>query len=141
MSGPEQSPGFLLWHTTLRWQREIAAALGPLDLTHVQFVLLAYTWWLNSQGQQPNQLALATGTSTDAKMVSQVVRTLEAKGLVRRETDPADTRAKLLRVTEAGAALAPLAIEAVDAADARFFAPVPREAAVSLLRRLLDPPQ
>ncbi|MFF0384144.1 hypothetical protein [Streptomyces sp. NPDC004286] len=23
------SPGFLLWHATLRWQRDIAAALGP----------------------------------------------------------------------------------------------------------------
>ena len=43
---PEDSPGFLLWHVTLRWQRDIAAALAPLDLTHVQFVLLATTWWL-----------------------------------------------------------------------------------------------
>ena len=25
---PEESPGFLLWHITLRWQREIAAALA-----------------------------------------------------------------------------------------------------------------
>ena len=136
---PEQSPGFLLWHTTLRWQREIAAVLGPLDLTHVQFVLLAFTWWSNSQGRQPNQLALATGTGTDVKMVSQVVRTLEAKGLLRRETDPADTRAKLLRATEAGAALAPRAIEAVEAADARFFEPVPRAEVVGLLSRLAGP--
>ena len=43
---PQNSPGFLLWHVTLRWQRDIAAALAPLDLTHVQFVLLASTWWL-----------------------------------------------------------------------------------------------
>ena len=28
---PEESPGFLLWHVTLRWQRDIAAALAPLD--------------------------------------------------------------------------------------------------------------
>jgi len=25
---PEESPGFLLWHVTLRWQRQIAAALA-----------------------------------------------------------------------------------------------------------------
>jgi hypothetical protein len=35
------SPGLLLWRATLRWQRRIVAALKPLGLTHVQFVLLA----------------------------------------------------------------------------------------------------
>ena len=47
---PDDSPGFLLWHVTLRWQRDIAAALAPMGLTHVQFVLLATCWWLNSRG-------------------------------------------------------------------------------------------
>ena len=56
---PNDSPGFLLWHATLRWQRGITAALAPLDLTHVQFVLLACTWWLNTHGEHPNQLAVA----------------------------------------------------------------------------------
>jgi hypothetical protein len=40
---PNDSPGLLLWHATLRWQRGIARALQPLDLTHVQFVLLTCT--------------------------------------------------------------------------------------------------
>src|SRR5260370_30828241 len=34
----DDSPGFLLWQVTLRWQRDIATALAPLDLTHVQFI-------------------------------------------------------------------------------------------------------
>ncbi|MDX3801593.1 MarR family winged helix-turn-helix transcriptional regulator [Streptomyces sp. AK04-3B] len=136
---PEDSPGLLLWHATLRWQRDIAAALAPLELTHVQFVLLACTWWLNSQGEQPNQLALARQAGTDVKMTSQVLRTLERKGLVERETDPGDTRAKRLRVTDTGAELAPRAIAAVELADARFFEPVPVDEAVSLLRRLARP--
>jgi hypothetical protein len=38
---PDKSPGFLLWQVTLRWQRKVTIALAPLDLTHVQFVLLA----------------------------------------------------------------------------------------------------
>ncbi|KOU36126.1 MarR family winged helix-turn-helix transcriptional regulator [Streptomyces sp. WM6368] len=136
---PGESPGFLLWHATLRWQREIAAALAPLDLTHVQFVLLACTWWLNSQGEHPNQLALARQAGTDVKMTSQVLRTLENKGLVAREVDPADTRAKRLRVTDAGVDLAPRAIAAVEGADAQFFRPVPVEDAVALLGRLARP--
>ncbi|AVV44589.1 MarR family transcriptional regulator [Streptomyces sp. P3] len=136
---PEDSPGLLLWHATLRWQRDIAAALTPLELTHVQFVLLACTWWLNSQGEHPNQLALARQAGTDVKMTSQVLRTLEHKGLIERETDPADTRAKRLRVTDVGAELAPRAIAAVELADAHFFEPVPVEEAVALLRRLARP--
>nr|WP_055505729.1 MarR family transcriptional regulator [Nonomuraea pusilla] len=123
-SDPEQSPGFLLWHVTLRWQRAMVAALAPLDLTHVQFVLLATTWWLNTHGEDPNQLSLARYAGTDVKMTSQVLRRLEDKGLVRREVDPADSRARRLRATERGAELARRAIAAVDAADAAFFAPV-----------------
>ncbi|WP_127361364.1 MarR family winged helix-turn-helix transcriptional regulator [Actinacidiphila soli] len=136
---PGESPGFLLWHATLRWQRGIAAALGPLGLTHVQFVLLACTWWLNEQGEHPNQLTVARQAGTDVKMTSQVLRTLEDKGLLARETDPADTRAKRLRVTAAGAELAPRAIEAVEGVDAEFFGPVAVDDAVGLLRRLAQP--
>ncbi|MFE3767467.1 MarR family winged helix-turn-helix transcriptional regulator [Streptomyces sp. NPDC059104] len=136
---PADSPGFLLWHATLRWQRDIAAALAPIGLTHVQFVLLACAWWLNGQGEHPNQLTLARQAGTDVKMTSQVLRALEQKGLVEREVDPADTRAKRLRVTEAGAELAPRAIAAVEAADAEFFRVVPLDEALPILRRLALP--
>jgi DNA-binding MarR family transcriptional regulator len=136
---PGDSPGFLLWHATLRRQRDIATALAPLDLTHVQFVLLACTWWFNTQGEHPNQLTLARQAGTDVKMTSQVLRALETKGFIAREVDPADTRAKRLRVTDAGADLAPRAIAAVERADARFFQPVPLDDAVALLGRLADP--
>ncbi|GII02171.1 MarR family winged helix-turn-helix transcriptional regulator [Planobispora takensis] len=133
---PDRSPGFLLWHVTLRWQREMAAALTPLDLTHVQFVLLATTWWLNTHGQNPNQLNLATAAGTDVKMTSQVLRRLETKGLIRREVDPSDTRARLLRVTEQGGRLAREAVAAVEAADRAFFGSAADPALVATLRRL-----
>lgn len=120
-TNPEDSPGFLLWHVTLRWQRDMAAALAPLDLTHVQFVLLASTWWLNTHGERPSQVRVAQQAGTDVKMTSQVLRTLEAKELITRDVDPADTRARLIRVTHRGTALAVEAIDAVEAADAAFF--------------------
>jgi DNA-binding MarR family transcriptional regulator len=118
---PEDSPGFLLWHVTLRWQRTMVAALAPLDLTHVQFVLLATTWWLNSRGEDPNQLGLARQAGTDVKMTSEVLRRLEAKGLIVRPVDTADTRARRLQVTSQGAELAVRALAVVEAADAGFF--------------------
>ncbi len=119
--GPADSPGFVLWHATLRWQRRITTALAPLDLTHVQFVLLACTWWLCGQGSDPNQQTLAREAGTDVKMTSQVLRTLERKGLVCRRVDPADTRAKRLTLTPAGIELAVRAIKEVEAVDATTF--------------------
>jgi DNA-binding MarR family transcriptional regulator len=135
------SPGFLLWHATLRWQRGIAQALAPLDLTHVQFVLLACTWWLNEQGERPNQIALAAQAGTDVKMTSQVVRSLERKKLVEREVDAADTRARRLHVTKRGAQLSLRAIAIVEQVDSKFFADVPKRQALSFLRRLAQLPQ
>lgn len=134
---PGDSPGFLLWHATLRWQRAIAAALQPLDLTHVQFVLLACTWWLNGAGTHPNQVDLATQAGTDVKMTSQVVRSLERKGLVARVADPLDARAMRVSLTLAGAELAPRAVEVVEAVDARFFSTIELEPALELLRHLV----
>jgi DNA-binding MarR family transcriptional regulator len=123
VGGPDYSPGFWLWHATLRWQREVAA-VAPSGLTHVQFVLLSCAWWLNDHGVVPNQLQLARQAGTDVKMTSQVIRKLEAKGLIARETDRDDTRAKRLRITEAGTALALTAIGQVERADAAFFRPL-----------------
>jgi DNA-binding MarR family transcriptional regulator len=137
---PNDSPGFLLWHATLRWQRGIAEALAPLDLTHVQFVLLACTWWLNEQGEHPTQISLAAQAGTDIKMTSQVVRALERKGLVAREVDATDTRARRVRVTKSGARLAPRAIAVVEDVDATFFAPVRGREALRLLRPLAQAP-
>jgi DNA-binding MarR family transcriptional regulator len=134
--GPAASPGFLLWHLTLAWQRAITAALEPLDLTHVQFVLLACAWWLGRQGQVPNQLQLARQAGTDVKMTSQVVRRLEFKGLLQRQVDPGDSRARRLRLTAKGDRLAGRAIAAVEQADARFFGTEATEV-TSLLQRLL----
>jgi DNA-binding MarR family transcriptional regulator len=134
---PEDSPGFLLWHVTLRWQREIAAALAPLGLTHVQFVLLAATWWLNSHGADPNQLSVARQAGTDVKMTSEVLRRLEAKGLIVRTVDAADTRARRIQVTERGGELARAAVAAVEGVDAAFFQATPDSAALLAMLRPL----
>lgn len=137
--GPADSPGFLLWRLTLAWQRAVTAALAPLGLTHVQFVLLASAWWLTEQGALPHQQDLATHAGTDVKMTSEVVRKLAAKGLLDRAVDPADTRARRLRPTAAGVALAQRAIRAVEDVDAAFFA-AESDALVPVLERLVIGP-
>ena len=141
-TGPQDSPGFLLWRSTLRWQRTITAALRPLELTHVQFVLLASTWWLTEQtsGPPPSQRQLAEHADTDVMMTSQVVRALERRGLLQRTADNAgDGRIKRLAVTDTGRELAVRAVEVVEAADAAFFDHVPdRGRLLAVLQQLVD---
>ncbi len=130
-------PGFLLWHATLRWQREVAEALKPLELTHVQFVLLAGTAWLTTHVGPPSQRELADHAGTDAMMTSQVVRALEKRRLMARTDDPSDARVKRLRCTPKGRALAQRAVAEVQGVDDRFFGPEhSRAGTVEVLRAL-----
>ncbi|HEY2795989.1 MAG TPA: MarR family transcriptional regulator, partial [Micromonosporaceae bacterium] len=92
-SSPDDSPGFLLWRVTNRWQQAQRAALKPLGLTHVQFVLLATLAWTSADGPV-TQRDLAEAAATDPMMTSQVLRALEARGLVERASHPGDGRAR-----------------------------------------------
>ena len=142
--GPASSPGFLLWRVTLRWQRAVTAALRPLGLTHVQFVLLAHVWWLSSQSPTaaaPTQREVADHAGTDPMMTSTVLRGLEARGLLSRAGDPRDARVRRLAVTEPGRRLAERAVAVVEAADRGFFDVVEDpEGLLPLLRRLAGDP-
>ena len=123
---PESSawdrPGFLLWHATLAWQRQVGDALRPLGLTHVQFVLLAGTFWLEVHGDgPPSQRTLADHAGTDVMMTSQVIRSLQARKLIRRTDDPRDSRAYALLPSAAGRKLARAAAFAMKEANDDFF--------------------
>jgi DNA-binding MarR family transcriptional regulator len=117
----EDSPGFLLWQLTNLWQQTMRATLAPLGVTHVQFVLLASIAWLARMERSVTQALLARHAHTDVMMTSQVLRTLEEKGLVTRVAHPTDTRAKVVTLTDAGYAIAIRAVTAVEDADDRFF--------------------
>jgi DNA-binding MarR family transcriptional regulator len=120
-ASPDDSPGFLLWQVSNLWQRKMKAGLSGLGLTHVQFVLLAGIVWLNQKGESVTQAALAAHAKTDVMMTSKVLRTLEQKGLVKRETLATDTRAKSLTTTSQGYQLFKEAIRIVDRIDNEFF--------------------
>ena len=114
------SPGLLLWQVTNQWQAATRAALTPLGLTHVQFVLLASLTWLDSHGPV-TQKQLADQAVTDPMMTSQVLRALELRGLVERRAHPDDRRARAVSVTTAGVALANEGVKAAEAVDRTFF--------------------
>ena len=118
----EDSTGFLLWRVTMLWQRRIAAALRPHELTQVQFALLASLLWLSRSERSITQSTLARHAKLDVMMTSQVLRALEVRGLIERNVHPSDTRAKTLLLTRKGRALAWATVPVVEKADADFFA-------------------
>ncbi|WUH91440.1 MarR family winged helix-turn-helix transcriptional regulator [Streptomyces sp. NBC_00433] len=125
----EESPGLLLWQVTNRWQAAQRAALRPHGLTHVQFVLLASLTYLQDSDSPVTQRRLADHAATDPMMTSQVLRTLESRGLLTRHAHPGDARARALAVTTEGRDVANRAVSSVEACDASFFSPLGPETA------------
>jgi len=67
------------------------------------------------------QAMLARHTKLDMMMTSQVLRTLESRGLLERNPHPTDTRAKVLGLTKEGRKLAWQAVPVVEGVDREFF--------------------
>jgi DNA-binding MarR family transcriptional regulator len=135
-----ESPGFLLWQLTNLWQHHIRCTLAPLGITHVQFVLLASVAWLEQMEQLVSQATLSRHARTDIMMTSQVVRTLEEKGLLTRTIHPTDTRAKVVSLTAEGREVARRAVAVIEEADDQFFQELGEQAPtfLSLMHRLIE---
>ena len=117
----EDSSGFLLWQVTNLWQRKIKKALEPFNLTHSQFVLMASMHWLSIQKQELTQIVLSNHTKIDPMTTSTVLRTLQTKGLVKRQEHEKDTRAKTVVLTDSGTELVKKAVVVVEKFDNDFF--------------------
>jgi DNA-binding MarR family transcriptional regulator len=116
-----KSPGFLLWHATLRWQRVVAATLKTEGLTHVQFLVLSTAWWFGRKGSHPSQREVAEHAGLDPVMTSQVVRQLERDKLLERTVDQFDTRVRRISITAEGKRIAERSVALMDTADQEFF--------------------
>ena len=139
LSGPAESPGFLLWKISNAWQRRQRLALQPFDLTHSQFVVLATATWFGA-AETLTQARISQLSGIDPMTTSQVLRALEANGLIERVDHPTDPRAKSIMVTRAGRDLARKAIVVVEETDAAFFEPLAADTArlVKMFQALLQ---
>lgn len=120
----EDSSGFLLWQVTNLWQREIKKALEKFDLTHSQFVLLASIHWLTLAKQDVTQILLSSHTKIDPMTTSTVLRTLQTRGLLKRQEHSTDTRAKIVALTDSGIKTVKQAVKTVEQFDNTFFEPL-----------------
>jgi DNA-binding MarR family transcriptional regulator len=99
---PPPSTGYLLWRLAIRWRAVLDRGLAPLGLTSAQYGVLASLYGLSRGGGQPSQRELADFAGLEPMQVSKVTRTLERAGLVERASNPVDTRAVQLRITDRG---------------------------------------
>lgn len=125
LAARDQSPatarGALLERVATHWLLELRAALAPLELTPAQFRLLVAAAWLTAKGSGVRQSDISAHANADPVMTSEVLRTLESRGLLTRTAHPTDKRARSVALTAAGGALADRAMRLVDSIDARFF--------------------
>lgn len=118
---PEDSPAFLIWQIHNLWQRRMNRALSEVDLTLVQFALLAGISWLERSEKYITQVKLAKHAKTNIMMTSKVVRTLENKDFIIRKECENDTRAKCLFLTSDGYQRLKTAMKIVENIDEEFF--------------------
>ena len=118
---PENAVGFVLWRIVHRYTRDIDRALEPINLTHLQFTLLAMAAWMARSGEPVSQVALARFGDVHPMQVSQVLKALDDKGMVARPRSETDMRARHIVVTEAGVAALRQSMPLVIAEQARLF--------------------
>jgi DNA-binding MarR family transcriptional regulator len=128
----------LLHGLTRRLRHAQAERLAPLGLTPAQERALR----MIARGTEPLRMTeLADRLGIVPRSVTTVVDALEEAGLVRRETDPRNRRAILLRLTPAGEAVRDELRESRRRAAEDLFAPLSDEDRKTLgeLLSVLDP--
>ncbi|HEV2614676.1 MAG TPA: winged helix DNA-binding protein [Gammaproteobacteria bacterium] len=117
----EESLGLLLWQTTITWQRFIKKALDKHNISHAQFVILAIVLWFETHNENPTQIVIAKQSKLDKMTVSKSLKKLALDGYIKRAEHADDTRAKSVRLTAKGKAIASKLVPIVENVDRAFF--------------------
>ncbi|MFT8870861.1 MAG: MarR family winged helix-turn-helix transcriptional regulator [Sporolactobacillus sp.] len=117
----DASAGLLFIRAYNQWHTRIKKALRQLGLTHPQFVVLTTLHYLSQHDDNVSQVKLAKMAEMDVMSVSQIVRGIEARGLIKRVSSATDSRANALILLPRGLALSAKAVPVVEQIDADFF--------------------
>ena len=121
--GPENSVGFWIWRLSLIYQRQVEATLSGLDLTHLQFLILVLTGWLEASAPPVRQADIVAISGVQAAQVSLMVKALKAKKLITQRASEHDTRVRHIALTAAGISLLARATPAMGALQEKLFPP------------------
>jgi len=127
-----KAPGHLARRAHQRTVAIFMEEAAAFDVTPVQFAIL------NALQGRPgeDQITLAGRVALDAATLGAVIARLQARGLVRRESDPSDRRRKLLWLTPQGQTLAEQLIAPARRVQERLMAPLSPEDQVLLVQLL-----
>ncbi|MCC8087771.1 MAG: MarR family winged helix-turn-helix transcriptional regulator [Rikenellaceae bacterium] len=134
---PDEQLGFLLMQASLLKLRLINSALKKVDLTYIQFVILAGILELSQTEDFVTQQTISARRRLDKAMVSNVVKTLISKSLIYKETHVNDHRAFVLKITPAGEAKAEEGKRIAKSIDDIFFAGTDHDTLRRTLKQLL----
>lgn len=129
----EPTTGFLIVRIAEAIDRRFSERLRPLKLKPRQLHVLRY---LNATGAI-SQTELAHGISVDAANLVETLDELEARGLIRRETDAADRRRRQINLTLAGSRKLRAGLRAAEQADQDVLGTLEPRELVSLRETLL----
>jgi DNA-binding MarR family transcriptional regulator len=121
---PEVLMGYYLWRVHHLWKRHIETHFKEVGLTAKQFVLLAATYHLVSQGEAPSQIRLSQYTNIEKMKVSKDLRVLEERNYLSRKHTPGDRRSNRIQLTALGANVLQRAFSISAREHANFFGTV-----------------
>ena len=116
----EDSPGFMLWKASNLLQRLHTQCLTDLDITPTQFSLMTCLVYLHQSGPVTAS-RIVDFAGMDKMMVSDLLKTLEKKELLKKRPNPNDKRSQWVEPTAHGTKVTNSAILKVEAVDTAFF--------------------
>ena len=128
------SAGYLLLKAGTQFHGVIDEALGALELTGRQFLVLTFV----GGEHQLSQSELSARLNLDPTIVVGLIDGLEDRGRDPGAPDPADRRRSLLELTPAGRRLHTMARSAVATAERDFLAPLSATDRKELRQLLLE---
>ena len=140
LTAPAETPArlsLLLHRVNFELQDQLERALEPLGIKVPHYAVLSVL----AAGQRASQIDVGGQIRCDRNKMVVLVDELEARGLARRQANPADRRAKTVSLTDAGRVALHKALMLEQEVEARVLAPLKpaqREAFHELLRTLAE---
>ncbi|MDR2684115.1 MAG: MarR family transcriptional regulator [Prevotellaceae bacterium] len=114
--------GFYLWQVSYLWIYGQKRVLQKYHhISQMDYVVLSSTYWLTLHGHEVSQVYLSYHTKIEPMGISQLLKSLEQRGLIERQSNKHDNRSKVVKVTQEGIDLLKNAIITIEALDERFF--------------------
>jgi len=114
---PHRGPGLLLLLAASRWRFTAESTFEESGLSAIKTLVLLSTHALHTKNGPANQVDIARYAGLDVMTMSKNVRILEAQSLVKRTTNPTDSRARTVELTKEGTVKLKKVVKGLDAID------------------------